>query len=139
MALAIPPSRRTPPSQSRGDALKDPLAPGYGIDAPGTVRTLMGLGGLLIGLAAFIVALGAPSFMRAFAPTLAFTGAPMVLMALWMLVSSLWLKKRVIMALLNGHIWRGNEQVLDVGCGWGLFSIGAARHVLSGKVDALDL
>lgn len=63
----------------------------------------------------------------------------MVLMALWMLVSSLWLKKRVIMALFNGHIWRGNEQVLDVGCGRGLFSIGAARHVLSGKVDALDL
>ena len=119
--------------------MTDKPAPGYGIDAPGVVRTLMGFGSLLIGLAALITALGTPSFLLALAPTFAFTGAPMVLMALWMLVSSLWLKKRVMKTLLDARIWRGDEQVLDVGCGRGLFAIGAARRLLSGRVEALDL
>ena len=56
-----------------------------------------------------------------------------------MLLSSLWLKKRVMRSLLNQRRWAGNETVLDVGCGRGLVAIEAARRVPEGTVHGVDL
>jgi arsenite methyltransferase len=41
--------------------------------------------------------------------------------------------------ILNLVIWRGNEQVLDVGCGRGLMLIGAAKRLTSGRAIGIDL
>jgi len=61
-------------------------------------------------------------------------------MTLWMISSSLWFKQIVMRRLLDEHVWRGDEQVLDVGCGRGLVAIGAARRLgVGGKVHGLDL
>src|SRR5439155_13314827 len=41
--------------------------------------------------------------------------------------------------LLSEIPWRGDEQVLDVGCGHGLMLIGAAKRLKTGKAIGVDL
>lgn len=73
-------------------------------------------------------------------PTIRATGLLCLVMALWMVSSSLWFKQIVMRRLLDAHVWRGDEEVLDVGCGRGLVAIGAARRLgAGGKVHGLDL
>jgi arsenite methyltransferase len=42
-------------------------------------------------------------------------------------------------AILNSVEWRGDEQVLDVGCGHGLMLIGAAKRLTSGHAVGIDV
>ncbi len=63
--------------------------------------------------------------------------APIVV-ALLMLWSSLVGKKIQRDRLLNAIAWRGDEQVLDVGCGRGLMLLGAAKRLTSGKAIGID-
>jgi arsenite methyltransferase len=42
-------------------------------------------------------------------------------------------------AILNSIEWRGDEQVLDVGCGHGLMLIGAAKRLTSGHAVGIDI
>lgn len=117
----------------------------YGIDAPGAVRGL-GLGGTLF------VAIGAAAALSQgrvrISPDLLDTaqrngfwiGAWLLLASLWMLASSRWLKARVMRRLLAMRAWRGDEAVLDVGCGRGLVAIGAARRLdRGGSVRGVDI
>ncbi|QDZ09082.1 class I SAM-dependent methyltransferase [Sphingomonas panacisoli] len=60
-------------------------------------------------------------------------------MAAWMVVSSRWLKPQVLKSLLDQHAWRGDEAVLDIGCGRGLVAIAAARRAPHGYVTGIDL
>lgn len=114
-------------------------SPRYGVDAPGVVRTLGLVGGLLIVVSAMILTFGGPPALLGIASSAALAGACMSAITLWMLVSSLWLKERVVQKLLAAReTWRGDERVLDVGCGRGLFAINAARRVPHGRVTALD-
>jgi len=41
--------------------------------------------------------------------------------------------------ILSMHTWRGDEQVLDVGCGRGLLLAGAAKRLTTGKATGIDL
>ena len=41
--------------------------------------------------------------------------------------------------LLDQIQWKGDERVLDVGCGRGLLTVGAARRLLSGRVVGIDV
>jgi arsenite methyltransferase len=60
-------------------------------------------------------------------------------MACWMLYDSKVGKLRERDRLLDFVPWRGDETVLDVGCGRGLMLIGAARRVAVGKAVGVDL
>jgi ubiquinone/menaquinone biosynthesis C-methylase UbiE len=62
-----------------------------------------------------------------------------LIMACWMIASSKWLKQRVARALLDSRAWRGDEDVLDIGCGRGLVAVAAARRVPNGKVTGVDI
>jgi arsenite methyltransferase len=107
----------------------------YGIDAPTVVRNLALAG------AAFIAGSFAPRQMP-FAAVLHGiwpTGICFLVMAAWMLVSSLWLKRILMRSMLGERQWRGDEKVVDIGCGRGLVTIGAARRVPSGIVHGIDL
>src|SRR5438270_13681083 len=112
----------------------------YGIDAPTVVRNLAVAGVLLL-----VVSLGTAALLhlQLIGPTrLArilrnngfVTAIVCLIMAFWMIASSKWLKQRIARALLDARAWRGDEAVLDIGCGRGLVAIAAARRLPRGRV-----
>ena len=56
-----------------------------------------------------------------------------------MIWASLFGKIRVRDPILRWHPWQGDEQVLDVGCGRGLYLVGAAKRLTTGKAVGIDL
>jgi arsenite methyltransferase len=108
--------------------------PDYGIDAPHVVRNLA-IGG------AVALALGVGlSFVAGWAALIGFLCAAGLLGAAGAMVySSRALKLRERDRMLGSIPWRGDEQVLDVGCGRGLLLIGAARRLSTGKAVGIDV
>src|SRR5262245_52487513 len=108
----------------------------YGIDAPHVVRNLA-----LIGAVCLVLALVALFVLRSAQPALAgmlfrmglWPGVSLLLTAGVMLWGSKVGKLRMRDRLIKDIPWRGDEQVLDVGCGRGLLLLGAARRLTSGK------
>jgi ubiquinone/menaquinone biosynthesis C-methylase UbiE len=68
-----------------------------------------------------------------------FTGVSMLLMALSMIWSSKVGKLRKREMLIESLNLKGNETVLDVGCGRGLLLIEAAKHLPNGKAIGVDI
>jgi ubiquinone/menaquinone biosynthesis C-methylase UbiE len=118
-----------------------PQCPNYGLDAPGVVRKLclVGVAGVLIALAG-LAGLWSNAFILA--PVLQagmWAGLTCLLMAGWMVWGSKVGKLRARERLLNTISWRGDETVLDVGCGRGLMLIGAAKRLTTGKAIGVDI
>lgn len=114
----------------------------YGIDAPVVVRRLATYGSvaLLIGLAMTLVP--APhgwDLLWRFRPSAFWSGGWCVGTAVVMLWGSKFGKMRLRDGVLATIPWRGDEQVLDVGCGHGLMLIGAAKRLTSGIATGIDL
>jgi SAM-dependent methyltransferase len=122
----------------------------YGIDAPGVVRNLAlaGLAALLLALApttglipstlvwrpAENVVIGFPIAVSA-----GWSAAGLLFGAAWMVWGSRRGKLDEREKLLDHIPWRGDEQVLDVGCGRGLLLIGAAKRLPKGRATGVDL
>jgi len=141
------PLTRSTPSSTRPSA--SPPAPAhdtkagadYGIDAPGVVRNLLLVFVAGVGLYA-TARLGLWSGDIAhvdLARTGLFAGLGCGFMGFWMLYDSKVGKLRERDRLLDLVPWRGDETVLDVGCGRGLMLIAAARRLSTGKATGLDL
>jgi SAM-dependent methyltransferase len=114
----------------------------YGIDAPGNVRGLAiaGVIALLIGPASWLL-----KQQTGIGPgrDLLYTFMPMAIGCLGAALLMIWASKvgkfRVRDRLLDAIALKGNEQVLDVGCGRGLALIGAAKRLTGGKATGVDL
>jgi SAM-dependent methyltransferase len=132
----------TSPQQPVARPLASCKRANYGIDAPDVVLRffLIGMAGFVISAACFF------ALKRGLLPWARFLIAPFlnvgfcfVLTALVMVwgskIGKLHLRDRV----LNALQWRGDELVLDVGCGHGLMLIGAAKRLRGGKAIGLDL
>jgi SAM-dependent methyltransferase len=117
----------------------------YGVDAPGVIRNLLlvGVGGLVIwGSAAAGLWSGVAGNEHVrinIARTVIWPAIPCFFMAMWMLWDSKVGKLRHREQLLDQLTWRGDEQVLDVGCGRGLMLIGAAKRLKSGRATGVDI
>ncbi len=110
----------------------------YGIDAPGVVRNLFifGIIGFVLPLFFPLIKVGPVNFdTRGFI----WMGIPCTLMGVWMLLYSVYGKLRHRDRMLNLVDWKGNEMVLDVGTGRGLFMIGAAKKLTTGKSTGIDI
>lgn len=114
----------------------------YGIDAPGAVRWLLFWGsvGLVVALAAKFQIVPASGPLRAAlesagANTAIGCYAGMFLM-LWSSTAGKRVELKRIMSLIP---WSGGERVLDVGCGRGLFLIGAAQRLTTGFAFGIDI
>jgi ubiquinone/menaquinone biosynthesis C-methylase UbiE len=68
-----------------------------------------------------------------------FPGLSWLLSTVCMVRGSRVAKLRLRDRLLASLPWRGDERVLDAGCGHGLFLLGAAKHLCSGRVIGIDL
>ncbi|MEO6527378.1 MAG: class I SAM-dependent methyltransferase [Gemmatimonadaceae bacterium] len=119
----------TPSSSRRAD---------YGLDAPRMVKLFALLAGVLLSAGAALVRLrGAGS--AGLASAFAWMGGSFAWTALLMIASSRWGKLRARDALLDRLALRGDETVLDVGCGHGLMLLGAARRLPRGRAVGIDL
>lgn len=119
-------------------------APDYGIDAPAVVRNFLVAGSVFL-LFAILQPLYLPLLpaeparvLKALAPAMQGPGYGFVIGALWMLWGSKVGKLRLRDRVLGSLRWRGDERVLDLGCGHGLMLVGAARRLRTGKAIGVD-
>lgn len=117
--------------------------PDYGVDAPGVMRNFF-----LVGVACLLLAMRAPPSLRVgpvaidsrsfIWPAVSFIGAGFLFL-LYVKVG----KFRHRDLMLGMHDWRGDEQVLDVGCGRGLLLAGAAKRITqlhgTGHATGIDI
>jgi arsenite methyltransferase len=115
--------------------------PNYGIDAPPAVRNLA-VGGsaiLLIGTAAFQF-ISEPRWLMYITGFWGiFAGGSMLATSLLMIWSSKVGKLHKRRTLIETLRLKGNEEVLDVGCGRGLLLNEAAKQLPNGKAIGVDL
>lgn len=110
----------------------------YGIDAPGVIRNLViaSAAGFILPEFFPLIKIGSINFDTS---GLLLMGISCGLMAIWMIVYSLYGKLRHRDRLLNMVNWKGSEMVLDVGTGRGLIVIGAAKRLSSGISIGIDI
>ena len=121
----------------------------YGIDAPPVVRNLFlaGAAGFLLWAltvlkvwsGTLVIPLFGNKVNLAIAPSALATGAACAFMGFWMVWDSRVGKVRRREWLLNRIPWKGDEQVLDLGCGRGLMLIGAAKRLKTGMATGVDI
>jgi ubiquinone/menaquinone biosynthesis C-methylase UbiE len=107
----------------------------YGLDTPGflrafaTLAVVFGAGAVLLSVKGF----GVLSFIAG------------VFCAWWIfclaffITGSKILKLRARDEILSRIAWRGDERVLDIGCGHGLMLVGAAKRLTTGRATGIDL
>ncbi len=110
--------------------------PDYGLDAPGDVRKLLVRGAVLSALAIVLYVANGPNPV---APIFLSIGITFLIVGAVMIWSSRVAKPRMCDRLLDLLPWRGDEKVLDVGCGRGLLLIGAAKRLKTGRAIGVDI
>lgn len=114
----------------------------YGIDAPPVVRNLSVFGVAWLVLAGVLYIDGesrSPGLFRMLYKTGLYCGPSWIMTALLMVYGSRVRKLALRDRLLDELALRGEETVLDVGCGRGLMLLGAARRLPRGRAVGLDL
>lgn len=104
--------------------------PDYGIDAPNMQRNLILLGVVFVALLFIWPKVGVYAV---------WPGITFLLAAMWLRWGSRVGKVKLAEKLLSCLPWRGDEQVLDVGCGHGLLTVLAAKRLKSGKSTGVDV
>lgn len=134
--------RKTQTSADRGPLLFRRHSPDYGLDAPGVLRGLLISAGLL--MPSGWIAAGRANALHIDwlngLGTAAFnTGLGCLCGGILMLYSSYFGKFRQRDRILSRLHLRGDETLLDVGCGHGLLLIGAAKALPRGRAVGVDL
>jgi arsenite methyltransferase len=116
------------------------VKPDYGVDAPNVLRNLFlfGIPCLLLGLFG-PRALHIAAFTFVLRPMFIVTGLLLVLEGMLFLLYVKYGKLRHRDLMLSLHSWRGDEHVLDVGCGRGLLLAGAAKRLQIGEATGIDI
>ena len=114
--------------------------PNYGVDAPVAVRNMLIVSALgIVSLIARLLGVWSrQDAIAVIARPLAVAGPTFGAMALWMIYDSKIGKIRERDTYLDKISWNGHERVLDVGCGLGLFLIGAAKRLSTGRAVGID-
>jgi arsenite methyltransferase len=114
--------------------------PNYGIDAPNVLRNLFVFGGLCVLLALLTpTQIHVGSAVLGLHPMLWWTGGFLLLEGFFYLFYVKKGKEYQREKLLGMYAWRGDEQVLDVGCGRGLLLVGAAKRAPKGHATGIDV
>lgn len=126
-----------------GSSTKTGPRPDYGIDAPGAVRNLLVVGAiaLITSVVCFSGLLPKTEWTRFLRRNSTAVAVACLGMGGYMFYSSKYGKIRErewLLDLIPGG-WRGDETVLDVGCGRGVMLIGAAKRLTTGSAAGIDI
>lgn len=120
----------------------DAATPDYGLDAPILVKRMFTRAGwsIAIGLALFIINhTEYPSTSTELLVVFALIAVGFVAVGAYMVWSSRKGKIELRDKLLDSLALKGDEKVLDVGCGLGLMLIGMAKRLKAGKATGVDV
>lgn len=114
----------------------------YGIDAPDIIRNRI-IGGAILG----IIAIGVSIYfkdsiypLRVFLVSVfSLLASVFIISAFLMILSSKFGKIKEAKRVINMLDIKGDEQVLDVGCGRGLYLVEIAKELNTGKVVGIDI
>jgi arsenite methyltransferase len=107
----------------------------YGLDAPGFPRMF---GILAVATAAAAILLGVFGFVI-FSIIIGFICAVWTFLAAFWILGCKYGKLRARDIILSRIEWRGDEHVLDIGCGHGLLLVGAAKKLTTGRAIGIDI
>lgn len=116
--------------------------PDYGLDAPRIVRSMFSRAAWTLGVALVIYFINRseyPGPAARMCGVLALIGLAFLAVGAVMVWSSRVAKLRLRDQILDSLQLRGDERVLDVGCGRGLLAVGAAKRLKTGKVIGIDV
>lgn len=117
-------------------------SPDYGLDAPRIVRSMFSRAAWIIAIALVLYVVNHseyPGPAARMCGVLALIGLLFLAIGAGMIWSSRVAKLRLRDQMLDALALRGDERVLDVGCGRGLLAIGAAKRLKNGKVIGIDV
>ena len=120
----------------------DKTQPDYGLDAPGLVKRMFSRGAwtAAIGIAVFVMNRNEyPGPAGTLLAVFCVIGAIFAGIGGIMIWSSRTAKLALRETLLDSLDLKGEEKVLDAGCGLGLMGIGAAKRLKTGKVTGVDV
>jgi arsenite methyltransferase len=118
--------------------------PNYGVDAPGVLYGLLLSGAACLVAAIFINGvlhfhIGSTDINFRAGSSLYWTGGCLLLEGLLFLSYVKFGKFSHRNRILAYHSWRGDEQILDVGCGRGLLLVGAAKRLNDGEGHVIGI
>lgn len=114
-------------------------APKYKLEV-GHHRQSLLLLGLISGIGGIALLLLTSGIFRVVAIGLIGVGIVSVILgALLLIVINSRARLNARFKIINAVAWRGDEQVLDIGCGNGFLMLDAAKHLNTGKVIGIDL
>jgi arsenite methyltransferase len=111
----------------------------YGFDAPAIMRNLI-IFGILVPLIGFSIPYFTDNTIFKYVSFLIiFVGIILLILGTSMYVYGIKGKFKMRDFVLNKISWKGNENVLDIGTGRGVYMIGAAKHLTTGQSIGIDI
>jgi arsenite methyltransferase len=115
------------------------LLPNYRLETPAHLQHVL-IAGMASGLAGLILMVLLPESQRGLALLLLLLGGTaFVITILLVLVTNDRVRRSAQCSIMDAVDWRGDETVLDVGCGNGFLLIEAAKHLKTGKAIGIDV
>lgn len=116
--------------------------PNYGFDAPSVIRWLFIFTAVSFIVAYFSYSMIAPQNLllaQLLCGYFCLTALSFLIPGFWMLYGTQVGKQKILSQVVSDLNLQGNETILDVGCGRGMFLIEAAKRLDTGRAYAIDL
>jgi arsenite methyltransferase len=111
----------------------------YGFDAPAIMRNLI-LFGIIIPIIGLLIPYFTDSLILQYLSYLiTFGGLILLILGTSMYLYGIHGKFKMRDFVLSKINWKGDENVLDIGTGRGIYMIGAAKHLTTGKSIGIDI